>query len=285
MLKVLFRSHRLTKPRIINTYTGEIKQWKSDLKASIRQHGKDFWEIQTEVENEWIESYNHALRVQFHKKSARNRDGVIKIAQNTIALQHLREENAKKAESTLKRRADEFAETTLRKKLLIDTLNLESAKWITLENYQQAITENVLIPHSLDNSSYFVRLREISEIAGLGKIVSHRNLYNNRKESQLKNHILSIYFTELRSLIKTVSYSPLQSLLEDFEGIKAKLFAFAILIKFSFSVQVLLEARNTWPDIQFSILLFGDFNSTPPFGVLELMRTGLVRTCHLFAEL
>jgi len=40
--------------------------------------------------------------------------------------------------------------------------------------------------------------------------------------------------------------------------------------------QVLADAQKSWPDVRFSLLLCGDFNSTPPFGVLEFMRTGQV---------
>lgn len=40
--------------------------------------------------------------------------------------------------------------------------------------------------------------------------------------------------------------------------------------------QVYAEAQRSWPDIKFSIVLCGDFNSTPPFGVLEFMRSGQV---------
>jgi hypothetical protein len=41
--------------------------------------------------------------------------------------------------------------------------------------------------------------------------------------------------------------------------------------------QTLKDAESNFPEIKFSVLLFGDFNSTPPFGVLELMRTGQVK--------
>lgn len=42
----------------------------------------------------------------------------------------------------------------------------------------------------------------------------------------------------------------------------------------------LIDARNARPEMEFSLLLFGDMNSTPPFAVLELMRTRLIETDH-----
>ena len=48
--------------------------------------------------------------------------------------------------------------------------------------------------------------------------------------------------------------------------------------------QALAQAQESRPDLKFSLLLFGDFNSTPPFGVLQFMRTGLVRTKTLIVK-
>ena len=80
------------------------------------------------------------------------------------------------------------------------------------------------MPHNLKFSSYYVKLQRESEIAGLGKIVSKKDFYNNRKESNIKNYFLLEYFTDVKSLIRHLTYTPLQPLFEDFEAVKAKLF-------------------------------------------------------------
>ena len=214
----------MAKKRIINDYTAEYKSWKSEFRAAVRKHGEEFWEIQTEVENDWIESYNKALLLKSEKKAVQYREAVIKIAKNTIDLQNKREENAKRLESNKRLKEQEYADEFFRKKLLMDTLNLESTRWITLENYSKLIKENLLLPHNLKFSSYYVKLQRESEIAGLGKIVSKKDFYNNRKESNIKNYFLLEYFTDVKSLIRHLTYTPLQPLFEDFEAVKAKLF-------------------------------------------------------------
>ena len=224
MLGVLFRSHRLAKKRLSNAYTAEFAAWRLDYKASIQQHGKDFWDIQTDIENEWIEKYNAAVRRGADRKATKNREGVIRIAKHTIDLQYDREERARKVESNLRRKAEQYAKDLFKKKLLIDTMNLESSQWINIDNYKTAIAEHLLIPHNLDNSSYFVKLREESFVAGMGKMISKQDHYSNRKEAQFKNQMLSKYFTELKAAIKALTYSPLQPLFEDFEADKARLF-------------------------------------------------------------
>lgn len=243
MLKVLFRSHRLTKKRVFNAYTSEYRAYKVDFKASITQHREDFWDIQTEVENDWIESYNKAVIRKSDKRASSNRDAVIKIAKRTIALNNAREERVRQVESNLRFQADEYAEELFKKKQLIDTMNLESKRWITLENYQEKIAENVLIPHNLDNSSYYIKLREHSEMAGLGKILSKHDHYSNRKEAHIKNALLGRYFIEVKSQIKSLSYSPLQLLFEDFEGMKSRIFDYPEKIQIlSEKYQVLADA-------------------------------------------
>ena len=38
--------------------------------------------------------------------------------------------------------------------------------------------------------------------------------------------------------------------------------------------------NKTRPDIKFAVILAGDFNSTPPFGVLQFMREGRIEETH-----
>ncbi len=40
------------------------------------------------------------------------------------------------------------------------------------------------------------------------------------------------------------------------------------------------EAKSKWPEKSWSLVLCGDFNSTPPFGVLEFMRNGMIAENH-----
>ncbi|OMJ72619.1 hypothetical protein SteCoe_28894 [Stentor coeruleus] len=224
MLRILFRSHRLTKKRILTSYQGEVRQWKADFKASIAKHREDFWEFQTGVENDWINSYNKALMKKYHKRSCSNREAVINISKNTTYLQKLREENAKKKESNLKALADKYADDFLRKKELIDVLNLESKDWINLNNYKEKITPKLILPDNLDTSSYYVRVRETALIAGFGKHHPNDNAYNNRQETMIKNSVLIPIFTELKVLIKKLTYTPIWKLYEDFEGVKGRLY-------------------------------------------------------------
>jgi hypothetical protein len=224
MFNLLTRAYRLTKKRILNDYTTEFKAWKLEYKQSVQKHGREFWEIQTEVESNWIENYNQKLRLASSRRETKNREAVIKISKSTIELSKLKEERAKKIESNLKLKADNYANDLFRKKLLIDTMNFETTRWITLDNCKELITENVLIPNNLDNSQYYTKLREQSYIAGLGKIVGKNDYYNNRRETKLKNHFLSHYFVEVRSLIRHLSHSPIQTLFEDFEAAKSRLF-------------------------------------------------------------
>jgi len=44
--------------------------------------------------------------------------------------------------------------------------------------------------------------------------------------------------------------------------------------------EMLLNMNKTRPDIKFSVILAGDFNSTPPFGVLQFMREGRIEELH-----
>jgi len=202
----------------------DYKQWRDEFEASRTQHRNEFWEIQTEVENDWINSYNKALIKKFNKRSTSNRDAVIRIANRTVELAEERAEKQRQQESARKAKADEYSKTLLRKQELVEIMNIESEKWITLENYKDKITESLIIPENLDHSSYYSQLRELSVIAGFGKIVPEGNDFNNKEETQYKNTLIVPIFANVRSAIKKLSYSPLQPLFEDFEAAKSRLY-------------------------------------------------------------
>lgn len=222
----LLRNFRLVKKRSNIERINDYKKWRTDFEASRTQHRTDFWEIQTEVENDWINSYNRALIKKFNKRSTSNRDAVIRIANRTTELAQERLEKEKQRESARKQRAEENSKTTLRKQELIEIMNMESSKWITIDNYKEKITESLIIPENIDHSSYYAQLRESSYIAGLGKIVPEGEDFNNRQETELKNSMIVPIFANVRSAIKKLSYSPLQPLFEDFEAVKSRLYSY-----------------------------------------------------------
>ena len=178
------------------------------------------------MENDWINSYNQALIKKFNKRSTSNRDAVIRIANRTVELAEERAEKQRQQESARRAKADEYSKTLLRKQELVQIMNIESEKWITLDNYKEKITESLIIPENLDHSSYYSQLRELSIIAGQGKIVPEGNDFNNKEETQYKNTLIVPIFANVRSAIKKLSYSPLQPLFEDFEAAKSRLYTY-----------------------------------------------------------
>lgn len=222
----LLRNFRLVKKRANIEHIRDYKKWRNDFEASRTQHREDFWEIQTEVENDWINSYNRALLKKFYKRSTSNRDAVIRIANRTTELAEERAEKQKQKDSAKKLRDEEYSRTLLRKQELVQIMNIESSKWITIDNYKEKITENLIIPENLDHSSYYAQLRESSEVAGLGKLAPFGSDFNNKEETEIKNRMIVPIFANVRSAIKRLSYTPLQPLFEDFEAAKSRLYSY-----------------------------------------------------------
>jgi hypothetical protein len=224
MFKAVLRNFRLTKRRKNLDNLKEQVEWRKALDESRRKHHLEFWEIQTEVENEWLTSYNKALMKKYYRRQTKHRDSVIKISQRTQELIDERAEKIKQKENLRKSIESENWKDVLRKKELMDILNIESKKWITLDNYKERVTETLIIPENLDHSSYYTHLRDLSVIAGLEKIVPSAEDFNNRDETNAKNSLLVPAFSDVRSYIKRISYSPLQPLVEDYHASKSRLY-------------------------------------------------------------
>lgn len=93
LIKVPFRSYRVSKPRRKDTsFDVEFKQYSKNLDSTIKNYRTEFWKLQTEVENEWIEWYNELITAKRIKQDQHWRESVIKISRHTKNIQDFRQE-------------------------------------------------------------------------------------------------------------------------------------------------------------------------------------------------
>lgn len=111
-----------------------------------------------------------------------------------------------------------------KKSIYIEALNLDSKKWITKDNLQETIREQLIVPHNLDFTEYYQRLREQSYHADAGLIGSNYDYFNNRAETKDRNKLVHPFYVEIKSCIKHLTYSPEIQLQEEYEGLKSRLY-------------------------------------------------------------
>ncbi|CAG9310550.1 unnamed protein product [Blepharisma stoltei] len=225
MLRVLIRHHRVVKPRREPTvFDLEFHKWKEDMKQCIDKYRREFWEIQTQVENEWIEHFNERWTIKRIKQDIHWRESVIKISKNTKKLLDYRAEKERQRQSHQKMLDEIEANENARKSLYISALNYESQFWITKENMDERIREQLIVPHNLDFTEYYTRLRYHSLQMDDGISASKFDNFNNREETFKRNQLLHPFYVELKSCIKHLTYTPEHQLQQDYEGMKSRLY-------------------------------------------------------------
>jgi len=101
---------------------------------------------------------------------------------------------------------------------------MDSKKWITKANLEETIRDQLIIPHNLDFSEYYTRIRQQAFETLSGISASKYDNYNNREETQRRNLLLHPYFSELKSCIRHLTRTPEYELYEDFVGLKSRLY-------------------------------------------------------------
>ena len=105
----------------------------------------------------------------------------------------------------------------------VDRLNIESEDWITKDNYNEKITEELIIPEAIHSTSYYEKLRQKSYLTELGAPQTRFDGYNNRSETRLRNSFLFPIFIEIKSAIKHLTWTEQHKLEHEFKTDKALL--------------------------------------------------------------
>ena len=193
------------------------------MKTVRKQLYDEFWESQRKVENEWIENFNNVQLEKHRKQVIRRKESVIKISKATS--DHLdwvhRRDTEKQRKADL--RAQEKAQKVEMISNWVDRLNIESENWITKDNFEEKINEELIIPEAIHSTSYYEKLRQKSYLTELGSPQTRFDAYNNRGETRLRNSYLFPIFIEIKSAIKHLTWTEQHKLEHEFKTDKALL--------------------------------------------------------------
>lgn len=222
MLTLLSRrfATRVKARRALTPYQQELIQWRKLYKQTVDSYRQDFWEMQTRVENEWIENYNRSLIRRNTKFQQRRKESVINIATHTTKLQQNKLIQHQARQAKLYRQQLQAAEKERQNTELLHKLNAESDQWLTAETIDEKLKEDLILPHSLDYTDYYRKLKEDLSIHRLGLPYGKRDLYNNRPETRYRNMLMHPHYLNMKAAIKKLTFTPAHELEQDFEAAK-----------------------------------------------------------------
>lgn len=221
MWRCIRRSLRVTKPRKKQTqYDQELLNWRKEMKATIDKYRNEFWELQTQVENDRITEFNQKELERLEHEATRKRHTALKLSKYAREMIEFKEEKKKKRDSKRMILAQDWAQKNQSRTLLINTLNLDSETWINKDNLDEKVKDRLFVPENIDYTDYYSKLRQESYLSLEGLPKSSYDHFNNRKETQFRNAFLSTLYSDIKSFIKDLTFSAEQKLFEDYEATK-----------------------------------------------------------------
>jgi hypothetical protein len=111
-------------------------------------------------------------------------------------------------------------EDLMRKHSLLSLLDEQSKSWITIENMDKKIDENInlLIPPSIiTHKDYYRRLQKQAILFDQGKYDEAEEVRLNKDVINFKNKILINIYRDLKNLIRKVTYTEEHSIYEKYK--------------------------------------------------------------------
>lgn len=222
MLTLLSRKFaaRLRKQRVLSPYQLELIQWRKVCRQTVNQYRTDFWQLQSRVENEWIETYNEKVARRANKFQQRRKESVINIATHTTQLQQNKQKQQQVRQANLYNSQLQTAEKLRQDTLLVQKMNADSKNWLTPGSLDEKLKDDLILPHSLEYTDYYRKLKEDAAVHRLGLPYGKKDLYNNRVETRYRNMLLHPHYVDMKSTIKKLTFTPAHDLEQDFEAAK-----------------------------------------------------------------
>jgi len=218
------RSHMLTRLRKPpSTYALELRNWQKSTKDQLNAHRTAFWQSQTEVEHQWMDSYTRKTEKKLHRQLVKSKENTVLYCQKTKEkldfVEKKRNRQAAKAEA--RRKHEEQLKSS--RERLITALNIDSSTWITPFNIDEKLKEGLIVPLSLDYTDYYQDLKHDILVGKEGLKLNGDLDYNNRAETVMRNTLMLPLFTDLKGIIRKMTFSELVKLDQDFEAAKSVL--------------------------------------------------------------
>lgn len=170
-----------------------------------------------------MDDYTRKTEEKLHRQLVKSKEHTILLCQRTKEkldfVEKKRQRQAAKAEA--RRKHDEMQKWS--RERLITALNIDSQTWITPFNVDERLKEGLIVPLSLDFTDYYQDLKHDILLGKEGIKLNGDLNYNNRAETVIRNTLMLPLFTDLKSVVRKMTFSELVKLEQDFEAAKAVL--------------------------------------------------------------
>lgn len=194
--------------RVDPVFEEEKRVYAEELSKMRKQHLKEYWERQTQVENAYLAKYQQERREKQKRDLDRWRTAICNISMHT--KKQMLDLQKKERELLEKMRRRDLRETkrAMDNRIMLDVMQIDSRKWPTLNNLNETVNENVVLPQTILNyGEYQAKLQNLAFYAEQGDHESMQKLLDKEEVMEQKNTFLQPIFRDLKSAIKYMTYT------------------------------------------------------------------------------
>jgi hypothetical protein len=109
------------------------------------------------------------------------------------------------------------AEKQHEKQSLLETLSIDSANWFTLDNINEKLNMELIIPHSVINhNEYYSRLQNLALLVEQGDYAALEKVLEDKDNIEFKNKLLRPLYREIKTIIRYMTYNQFYKLYEQY---------------------------------------------------------------------
>lgn len=202
-------------------FAKERVEYKYLLKQYRMKNIKEYWERQTQVENEYIADQNRIQTEKRHRDFMRQKESIVKIAAATQRHIEFQKRNEDKKLGILhKHMLNEEAKRANRQQM-IKMLEFDSKTWYNLENIEEKMVGEVLVPDFVyDQTTYYTHLQEQALLYETAQFEEMEENISEHKFTKAKNDLLAPIYAEVVSIIKRITHNQETEYLEEYNHLK-----------------------------------------------------------------
>jgi hypothetical protein len=147
----------------------EQRAYAAQMKVMRKQHMREYWERQTQVENAYLERFQQERVAKQRRDLDKWRTAVCNVAMHTKRQMTELASREQKLLQRMRLRDLSDSKRTMDNRLMLDVMQVDSRKWPTLADLNEKVNENVVLPQTILNyGEYQQKLQNLAFFAEQG---------------------------------------------------------------------------------------------------------------------
>ena len=198
-------------------FENERKAYQKKVKEVRKQHKKDYWDMQTQVENKYLEQHKQQRITKLTDDMIRWRTQICNISWMTDKKIKYLQERENRILGIMHFKDIGENRRKLTNRYMLDAMQLESRRWPKLGDLDNSVTSQFLLPQTVLNyTEYQDKLQRLAFYAEQGDNEAMQSILNKEEAMEKKNSFLQPLFRDIKTKIRHMTYTPEYKILREY---------------------------------------------------------------------